>query len=344
MIPEEKTGAVTKALSEAFGVTKADEIRRIPNGTFNKVMVYRIVVQGAAYLLRIILRTEDPTCHFTCMAAAAEAGLAPRVRYTSVEDRVSITDFVEGVIPFPRSEALTRVPRLLRELQALPAFPGRASHLNTSCTFLLQEGPAVDGILARCKTMGVLPPDQMEELLARHAQLASVYSVLDGEMAPSHNDLFKPDNMLFDGNRVWLVDWEAAFQNDRYADLAAAANMIVTSDAEEESYLSEFFGHPPNAYQRARFFLMQQVAHIFYTMAFLILQSGGQPIAWSEPAPDYDDFQRRFWSGEVKLDDIACKIAYGRVHWDRLRRNAQLPRFVESMRIVSEGRSSTLAV
>lgn len=333
MIPQEKSAAVAKALSETFGVTAADEIREIPNGTFNKVQVFRIVVRGTPYLLRVILRTEDPTCHFTCMSAAAEAGLAPRVRYTNVEDRVSITDFVEGVIPFPRSEALMRVPRLLRTLQALPAFPGRAGHLNTSCTFLLQKGPVIDGLLERCKTMGVLPPDQMNELLTRRAQLASIYAPREAELAPSHNDLFKPDNMLFDGQRTWLVDWEAAFQNDRYADLAAVANMIVTSDAEEDIYLREFFGQEPDPYQRARFFLMQQVAHIFYTMAFLILQSGGQPVDWSEPAPGYNEFQRQFWTGEIKLDETPAKIAYGRAHWARLLRNVQSPRYEESLRI-----------
>src|ERR1022692_2472698 len=31
----------------------------------------------------------------------------------------------------------------------------------------------------------------------------------------SHNDL-TPENSLFDGDRGWLVDWEAAFLNDRY--------------------------------------------------------------------------------------------------------------------------------
>jgi thiamine kinase-like enzyme len=186
--------------------------------------------------------------------------------------------------------------------------------------------------------MGVLPQNQMEELLARHAQLASVYSPRDEELAPSHNDLFKPDNMLFDGQRTWLVDWEAAFQNDRYADLAAAANMMVTSDEEEETYLGEFFGQAPDPYQRARFFLMRQVAHIFYTLAFLILQSGGQPIDWSQPAPDYDQFQQRFWTGEIKLDETAEKIAYGRVHWERLLRNVRSPRYEESLRILREYR------
>ena len=336
MIPQEKTEAVTRALREAFNVTAPDEIRQIPNGTFNKVQVFRIVVRETPYLLRVILRTEDPTCHFTCMSAAAEAGLAPRVRYTNVEDRVSITDFVNGAVPFPRSEALILVPRLLRKLQALPAFPGRAGHLNTSCTFLLQRGSLIDGLLQRCKTMGVLPHDQMEELLARHAQLASAYVPRDTDMVPSHNDLFKPDNMLFDGQRMWLVDWEAAFQNDRYADLAAAANMIVTKDAEEDLYLTEFFGQPPDPYQRARFFLMQQLAHIFYTMAFLILQSGGQPINWSDPAPGYNEFQQRFWTGEIKLDETPAKIACGRVHWERLLRNVQSRRYEESLRILAD--------
>ena len=60
-------------------------------------------------------------------------------------------------------------------------------------------------------------------------------------MVPSHDDL-KPENILFDGHRVWLVDWEAAFLNDRYFDLAIVANFVVTNDAEERAYLQEYFG------------------------------------------------------------------------------------------------------
>ena len=88
----------------------------------------------------------------------------------------------------------------------------------------------------------ILPENDTRELLARYQQVAAVYSRLDSDLAPCHNDLFKPDNMLFDGKRLWLVDWEAAFQNDRYADLAVVANMIVTNEAEETIYLQEYFG------------------------------------------------------------------------------------------------------
>jgi hypothetical protein len=47
----------------------------------------------------------DPGRIFACMSAAAEAGLAPRVRYNKAEDGISITDFVEAV-PFPATQAL----------------------------------------------------------------------------------------------------------------------------------------------------------------------------------------------------------------------------------------------
>jgi hypothetical protein len=112
--------------------------------------------------------------------------------------------------------------------------------------------------------------------------------------------------------------------------------MIVTCDEDEEIYLREFFGRPAEPLERARFFQMRQLAHIFYTMAFLILQSGGQPIDWNQPAPEYNDFQRRFWTGEIKLDESSAKIAYGRAHWERFLQNLRLPRYEESLRILSD--------
>ena len=141
--------------------------------------------------------------------------------------------------------------------------------------------------------------------------------------------------MLFDGKRLWLVDWEAAFQNDRYADLAVVANMIVTHESEERIYLQEYFGKAPDDYQSARFYLMRQLAHMFYAMAFLTPAPSGAPIEQSEPAPD-SDFQRRFWAGEVGLSDTHAKTVYGRVHWEQLSQNVRQTRFHEALSIVSE--------
>jgi aminoglycoside phosphotransferase (APT) family kinase protein len=329
MIPPEKSAAVTLGLNETFGVAEFEDIRDLTERPGSN-RAFRIVVRGSAYLLRINTRPGDMTRHFTCMKAAADAGLAPRVMYASAEDRISITDFVEAV-PFRAPDALVRIPAALRTLHALPPFP--TAPFNTTCTFLLNKGPALEGFLQKFRASSILPENENGELLARYQQVAAVYSRLDADLAPSHNDLFKPDNMLFDGNRLWLVDWEAAFQNDRYADLAVVANMVVTNESEERIYLQEYFGQPPDEYQRARFYLIRQLAHIFYAMAFLTLA----PIDGSEPVPAYSDFQRRFWACEVTLADNQAKTIYGRVHWKQVSQNMRQARFDEALRIVQAG-------
>jgi aminoglycoside phosphotransferase (APT) family kinase protein len=279
MIPQEKSEAVARGLREAFRVKEFEDISRITRGHTSS-LVFRIIVRGSPHLLKIITRTEDPTRHYTSMQAAAEAGVAPRVWYTNIEDNISITDFGEHEA-LPVSEVLVRLPAVLRTLHALPPF-GRAP-FNTSCTFLINKGPILHGFLQKFQAANVLPKAE-SEFFARYSEMAAVYPLDDVEMVSSHNDLFKPDNILFDGQRIWLVDWEAAFLNDRYADLVAIGNQVVTNDEEEIVFLREYFGAAPDPYQRARFHLMQQIAHLFYTMAFLTLGSAGQPIAWSGPA------------------------------------------------------------
>jgi hypothetical protein len=337
MIPQEKSEAVERGLREAFGTAEFEDISQITKGRTTS-LVFRVVVRGSPYLLKIILRNEDPTRHYTSMRAAAEAGVAPRVLYTNTEDRICITDFVETV-PLPMPEALVRLPALLRTLHALPPF-ARAP-FNTTCTFLLKGaapavGPTVDGFLKGFRASNILPKEESEEFFARYAEIAAVYPYVEADMVACHNDLFKPDNILFDGERVLLVDWEAAFLNDRYADLAVVANQVVANDEEKMVFLREYFGGKPDRYQLSRFFLMQQLSHLFYTMAFLTQGAAGAPVDWSEPVPEFGEFNRRFWAGEVDLVEKPLKVVYGRVHWARFLQNVRDPRYSEALRIVAE--------
>ncbi|HYW44366.1 MAG TPA: hypothetical protein VE959_16005 [Bryobacteraceae bacterium] len=88
-------------------------------------LVFRIVVKGSPFLLRIMTRMDernDPVRVFTCMKAAATAGLAPPVLYSNTEDGIAIIDWIETV-PFPAAQALVQLPATLRRLHVLPAFP-----------------------------------------------------------------------------------------------------------------------------------------------------------------------------------------------------------------------------
>lgn len=324
MIPHEKSEAVSRGLREAFDATAYEDIRTMPSG-LSSDLLFRIVVRESSFLLRIMTRMDevnDPKRRFTCMKVAAEAGLAPHVWYTSVEDGICITDFVEA-LPFRATEALVRMPRLLRMLHALPPFPKVLNYVT------------VDKSIQKFRAASILPRGETEEVFARYAQLSAVYPRRDSDMVSCHNDL-KPENILFDGHRVWLLDWKAAFVNDRYFDLAIAANFLVTNDAEEKAYLQEYFGEPPDEYQLARFFLMRQVMHVLSAALFLLLGSSNKPINQSEKLPRFTDFHERMWAGAVNLADNDRKTVYGRIHWEQLLENLRQPRFDEALRIVSD--------
>ena len=154
-------------------------------------------------------------------------------------------------------------------------------------------------------------------------------------MVSCHNDL-KPENIPFDGQRVWLVDWEASLLNDRYFDLAIVANFVVTNEAEERAYLQEYLEKLPDEHELARFFLMRQMMHLLSAAVFLLLGSSGRPVEQSQPALEFKGFHRRIWAGEINLADNEMKIAYGRVHWAQLSWNMRQARFDEALRIVSD--------
>jgi aminoglycoside phosphotransferase (APT) family kinase protein len=333
MIPEAKKDAVACALWEAFGVTEFADIRMLTAG-LTSTLVFRIVVRGAPYVLRIMMNTNaaagpgqgDPTHQFACMREAAEAGIAPRVLYASTDDGISITDFVEKR-PFLRIEALARLPFTLRKLHALPPFPGPE---------VAHYFDAVDGFVRKFRAAGILPDSGTAELFQLYAQVANVYPRHDSDWVSCHNDL-KPENILFDEHRVWLVDWEAAFLNDRYADLAVVANFVITDDAEEEGYLRAYFGEASSEYRLARFYLMRQIVHMFYAAVFMLLGSAGKPIHLDAKAPDFRDFHDRIWAGEISLATAQAKLQYARVHMNQFLQNGRGSRFQDALRIVSKG-------
>lgn len=335
MIPEARKEAVARALRKAFGVTEFEDIRMMTAG-LSSALVFRITTRGCPYLLRIVTDTAaavgpgrgDQTNHFACMKLAAQAGIGPRVWYASTEDRVSITDFIEAR-PFPRSEALARLPTTLRTLHALPPFPRVVNYLEV-----------MDGLVRKFEAAKILPESETGLLLEGYRRVASVYPRHVSDLVSSHNDM-KPENVLFDGDHVWLVDWEAAFRNDRYLDLAVVANFVVANDAEEEAFLRTYFGEAPGEYRHARLYLMRQLLHVFYPVFLMLLSLRGKSIDLNRKAPGFRDFHNRIWAGEVSLAVDEAKVQYARVHMNQFLENARNVRFHDALRIVSDSQKAT---
>jgi aminoglycoside phosphotransferase (APT) family kinase protein len=333
MIPEAKQHAVRRALHEAFGVNEPEELHLLSGG-LSSARAFRIVVRKNPYLLKI-LRTEiisDPANEFACQQAAAEAGISPRIWYASVEDRILITDYVEAK-PFPDDMGL-RMAATIRRLHSLPGFPSP------------KMGNYFDamnnGFVRRFQAAQLMPESATEELFRRYEEVLRVYPRNETEMVSSHNDL-KPQNMRFDGERIWLVDWESAFLNDRYADLAVVANFFVNDEADEEAYLNAYFGEPDGdiipswEYIRARFFLMRQAVSMFYaSLLFLEAARAGLSIDANMTIPDFRDYHRDLIADKVDMLTAEAKAQYGMVHLREALRNMRTQRFEEAVARVGD--------
>ncbi|WP_047487276.1 phosphotransferase [Terriglobus sp. TAA 43] len=312
-IPQEKQPAVEKALRSAFGTAEVYFVEELTRG-LSSARIFRIQSLDKDWLLRVIVRDDpmaNPEFHFSCMRTAADAGLAPPILYEDIDDRILITGFITPST-FPDDMA-ARMADVLRTLHSLPA-RHRIDYMKV-----------MDGAVQRLPKL--FPSEQTDEII-RGYQRAYDCPRDERDLVACHNDL-KPDNVLFDGSRIWLVDWEAAFANDRYTELAVVANFwLKDGEEQEQSFLSRYFGEEPGAVRTARFFVMRQIMSCIYGAYFLFLatQAGLNP-SWQDNSETFESFHRKLVSFEVYLLDANMQMQYGLLHLKRALEQMRAPRF-----------------
>jgi len=323
VIPEAKQSAVERALREAFDAQGIEDIQPLTGG-LSSALVYRIVVDGRPYLLRVGgVAAGDPSHQFACMKLGGDAGIAPRIWYASVEDWLLISDFVEPK-PFPE-HAATMLATTIRQLHGLPRFPRPQANSYFA---------SMDGFVQRFQAANVLPERATDDLFRMYAEIAKVYPRDESDWVASHNDL-KPQNILYDGQQFKFVDWEAAFLNDRYVDLSVVANFFVNDEAAEAAFLEAYFGEPAGEYRHARFYLMRQSIHVFYAALMLPLAArAGAAIDPDARVPDFREFHRLLTTGAISLEDWDSRVQYALVHLYQALTNMNTTRFKDSIALV----------
>jgi aminoglycoside phosphotransferase (APT) family kinase protein len=261
IIPESKRAAAIRAIEAAFGRSAPDAIMAVGGG-LSAAGAYRMVADGRAFLLRLDGPSDalrDPARWQACMRIAAEAGVAPAVTYADAVDGVIIVDFIAAQPPTSardRRRRLAAMATSLRTLHATERFPPLVDHFD-----------GVQALLELFQERRLFAPLATAELIDRFGALARTYRRDPADLVSSHNDL-NPGNIIYAQERVWFVDWEAAFLADRFVDLSSLANWFCRDEAEETQLLSAYFGGEPSARSRARLTLMRAVNRLFLGVMF----------------------------------------------------------------------------
>jgi len=304
MIPENKRNAVKLALVSTFGTESYDSIEQLTKG-LSTALIFKITIGTRPYLLRVIIREDqmaDPAHFFDSMTTAADAGLGPAIHYLSVEDRICITDFICEK-PFSLREAREQIPTLLRKLHGLHSFRKRVSYFDVMGNFVKRF----------CESE-LLAKQQLLEIWDVYTKLVQVYPVDQAAgWVSSHNDL-KPENLIYDGKRAWIIDWEAAFLNDRYLDLSVVGNFILDDEEQTDDFLAAYFQREASTYERSRFIVMQQLLHLYYAALLATLSSKNMPISLDTDGERFQSYHHKMWTGEISLHESKERLRYAAIH------------------------------
>lgn len=329
--PRPDFAAISKALRAAFGEAEISSLSPVTGG-LSGARLFRLQAEDRAWLLRMDGARDmfrDPIRWHRCMQIAAEAGLAPAVRHADPESGVTITAFVEGR-PLAEGYAISRATMigaagaLVRRLHATPPFPPLVDYM---------DGMAA--VIGQLRATGLISDGALDALLAGYDALDRAYRDLQPEQVSSHNDL-NPRNILHDGGRLWLIDWESAFLADRYVDLACLANVMVRDTAELGLLMGAYFGRAASEAEMARLFLARQINHVFYGVMFLSGAAAERPGARIAPEAveaDLADIHQALSEGRFELDAWDGRITYGFARLAAARRNLASPLFAEAVRL-----------
>lgn len=264
LVPEPHREALRRGLAEVFGPSAPGDLTPLAGGR-SGALTFRADSGGRSAVVRVVTNPQpfnDPVRQFEMMATAAADGVAPPVYFADAAAGVVISGFIENQ---PVGPALRADHRLFASLGAtlrrLHDGPPGPEFLDVfSC---LDEARVV---IASAEQK--LPP--LVEVYLEHFE--EVRAALQPHMTrgASHNDL-NPGNILFDGTRLWIIDWESAWQNDPMQDLATIRHWFRVPAAMEALLLEGYFGAAPTPFQRAKLDLMQQVVSINYAIIFLLL-------------------------------------------------------------------------
>ncbi len=250
-------------------VTKPREPLRLIRRTTGRsgAQSYEVLSGSRRFMLKVDA-PDRPDAHWQqslrIQRAAAARGVTPPVLAADHATRSVLTDhvvdvsFLRAVLDPNRTDAV--LDSLAQSIAVLHSLDPQSFAAHTS------------------------PLQQCRDMLARVAIRFDVpdfaerawHDLLDQDPVFDHDALchldLNPTNILFDGSKVWLVDWDTAGPGDRWLDVATVTNMLLFDAGRTLSWLqryADFAGMAPPDEQT--FAQARRVSYVAYGCAFLDL-------------------------------------------------------------------------
>lgn len=195
---------------------------------------------------------------------AASAGVAPEALAEDVTSRAVLSAHIDDVSlvraasdPTRTGEVLIALATTLAALHGLDAPPDLAAPSPFELVGLAMEATTARYPLPR------FAQDVWHDFEGRYTE--------PGGDRLCHHDL-NPTNILFDGGRVWFVDWQTASRGDGSVDLATVINMLLLDAEHRDLFVGAYRTQRglPREWETG-LLDARRIAYVAYGMTFLSL-------------------------------------------------------------------------
>ena len=235
-----------------------------------------MVFRAGDYCLRIPGKgTEeyiDRANELVATRLVADAGVGPEILYADAQTGVLVSRFIEG--------AVTLTPERFRQVPGAPARAARAfRRLHDSGAVFparFELFAMIDSYLAILATKDVGLPEGYHDVLQEAETVRAALAAHPLPNVACHCDPLC-ENLLDDGERVWIVDWEYSGMNDPMwdlGDLSVEGRFGPDQDAELQY---AYFGREPSPAERGRMVIYKAMCDLLWTLWGLIQLANDNP-------------------------------------------------------------------
>ena len=244
-------GGIPADLDALFDQTKSlaatpRTITELPGGLTNRN--YKVATPDGTFVARISsggseLLAIDRDCEYRNSVTAAAAGAgAPVVEYRP-QDRLLVIGYLEGrtygAADVAAHENIPRIADACRRLHHGARFG------NDFDMFDIQRR-----YLSVARARGFRIPAGYDDLLPQFSAAEKALAVRAEGTVPCNNDLL-PANLIDDGERIWLIDYEYSGNNDACFELGNTTTECSFTEEQVDAWCEAYFGDPTPA-DRAR--------------------------------------------------------------------------------------------
>ena len=231
---------------------------------------------GAPYVLRLpgagTSEYIDRRAEATAARNAATAGVNAELVFFDTADGLMLTRFVDGAVTMDAGRFAADPGAVARAGEVFRRLHSASAPFATDFSLF----PMIDEYKALLAAKGAMLPEGYDEVQVAASSVQSALEARPVALVASHCDPLC-ENFLDTGERMYLIDYEYAGNNDPMWDLGDLSVEGAFTDEQDGVLMRAYFGDDPPADQVGRMVAYKALCDLLWTLWGVIQHVNGNP-------------------------------------------------------------------